>query len=155
MESDGTASESNAGMQAALLNALNLKPPKELVQFDMSSKLSGLGLLTHFPPEVWPQQHAVRELATKIRAREKLGETNPFIYADLHRYVTSHDMSPFLCCCLQRFVPVFCPELVKVTLDVEANEKMDRTAKKRLDPTVWLLAWDAYALAAAATGQVT
>ena len=56
---------------------------------------------------------------------------------------------------MQRFVPVFCPELVKVTLDVEANEKMDRTAKKRLDPTVWLLAWDAYALAAAATGQVT
>ena len=42
-----------------------------------------------------------------------------------------------------------------MTLDVEANDKMDRTVKKRLDPTVWMLASDAYALAAAATEQVT
>ena len=72
VENNDTANESETGIQAALLNALNLKQPKELVQFDMSSKLSGLGLLTHYPPEVWPQQHAVRELATEIKARGNL-----------------------------------------------------------------------------------
>ena len=54
---------------------------------DMSAKLGEQGLLKHFPAEVWPHPHAVRELATKIKAREKLGEAKPFIFAELRKRV--------------------------------------------------------------------
>jgi hypothetical protein len=152
--SASTSSSDGSGLQAALLTVLGVKQTKELVHVDMSAKLGEKGLLQHFPAEVWPQPHAVRELATKIKARERLGEAKPFIFAELRKCVLPYRFNRWsiVSVCCPRFVPSFCPEFIAVSLDVDANEK--KVYGKRLEPTVWLLAWDAYALAAVATGQV-
>ena len=90
--SPATASSGeDSGLQAALLTVLGVKQTKELVHVEMSAKLGEQGLLKHFPPEVWPQPHAVRELATKIKAGEKLGEAKPFIFVDLRKCVLHLD----------------------------------------------------------------
>ena len=93
-----TSSSDGSGLQAALLTVLGVKQTKELVHVDMSAKLGEQGLLKHFPMEVWPQPHAVKELATKIKAREKLGEAKPFIFADLRKYVLSSRFIHLLLC---------------------------------------------------------
>ena len=60
-----------------------------------------------------------------------------------------------------RFLPPYCPEHCAVTLEHEflsASLSADRSEKKtnerRLEPMLWHLAWDGYALVAAALGQV-
>ena len=87
LPSPSTSRCDDSGLQAALLTVLGVKQAKELVHVDMSEKLGEHGLLKHFPAEVWPQPHAVRELATKIKARAKLGEAKPFIFAELRKCV--------------------------------------------------------------------
>ena len=89
VSSGSTSSSDDSGLQAALLTVLGVKQTKELVHVDMSEKMAEHGLLKHFPAEVWPQPHAVRELATKIKARVKLGEAKPFIFAELRKCVLS------------------------------------------------------------------
>lgn len=136
-EADAEADPSEA-LQKALLNMLG-KPTHELVKVDLAAKLEALGLDRHFPHEMWPDVPAVRELATKIRARKKSGELAPFVFADL-----------------KKFLPAFCPEFVKVKITDTmqlGEEAQPKEAKWRLEVTQWLWAWDAYALGAAAVGQ--
>jgi len=90
-------------------SVLGVKQTKELVHVDMSANRGEQGLLKHFPPEVWPQPHAVRELATKIKARVKLGEAKPFIFAELRKCVLS-----FRCQSMDYFVRL----LLQVRADI-------------------------------------
>ena len=62
-------------------------------------------------------------------------------------------------CSRVRFLPAFCPEHCPVSLEQEflpvaADTKEKKANERRLEPTIWALAWDSYALAAAALGQV-
>lgn len=74
-------------IQQAMLNCIG-KTAREPVAVDLAAKLAERGLATVFPSEAWPPMAAVRELATKLKAKEKQGETNPFIFADLRKHVS-------------------------------------------------------------------
>ena len=71
-------------VQQALLDLIG-KPNRELVHVDLQEKLVEKGLAGIYPLQLWPQTTAVRELATKLRKREKAGEANPFIAVELKK----------------------------------------------------------------------
>ena len=56
-----------------------------------------------------------------------------------------------------RFLPRHCPEFVATAAVVETKEDLDpkiqRALNKRLDAHLWVLAWDAYAIAGTILGQ--
>lgn len=59
-----------------------------------------------------------------------------------------------------RFLPGFCPDHLPVSLEHEfvaagVDPRERKANERRLEPTLWGLAWDAYTLAAAALGQVS
>ena len=56
-----------------------------------------------------------------------------------------------------RFLPTFCPEFKDVPLDLTSEQQeagKSKGANRRLEPVMWMLAWDGYALAAAVLNQV-
>ena len=53
-----------------------------------------------------------------------------------------------------RFVPPFCPDFVPVKLDDERSEGGRKEFTRRVEPTIWLIAWESYALGAAVLDQV-
>ena len=63
-------------------------------------------------------------------------------------------VSLFFACVRVRFAPPFCPDFVPVQADGEKNEGSRKEFTRRVEPTVWLIAWESYALGAAALGQV-
>ena len=73
-------------LQCALLSALG-KPRIELIQVDVGASLAKLGPASFLPVDVWPPTNAVRELATKIKTRKKLGEDHVFVFAELKKCV--------------------------------------------------------------------
>ena len=105
------------------------------------------------------------------------GPNRPFIYADLRKYY----ILPCILCyiplasALHRFLPSWCDDMVKVSIDDDkgiateskpkAGSSCTRSIKcavlvscqgkyKFLDVATWQLAWDRYALVAAALGQI-
>ena len=60
--------------------------------------------------------------------------------------------------CIARFLPKFRPEYVVVNLDdgwdAEQAKPKVRVSGKLLDFSSWLMAWDAYRIACAVTGQL-
>ncbi len=66
-----------------LLSPLLSGGKRPLVHVDQAEKLTALGLLGHFPMEVWPATNAVRKLATKIKAVLRTGQEAAFVCADL------------------------------------------------------------------------
>ena len=57
----------------------------KLEPFDVGAKLTELGLDGHFPVEVWPPSAAVREIATWLKARKRLGNSKGYVYHDLKK----------------------------------------------------------------------
>ena len=56
--------------------------------------------------------------------------------------------------CVFRFLPLFCPQFQKVDLEDEPESAGTKKANnRRLDISDWQMAWDRYALAAAALNQ--
>ena len=53
-----------------------------------------------------------------------------------------------------RFAPPFCPDFVPVKLDDEKSEGGRKEFARRVEPTIWLIAWESYALGAAVLDQV-
>ena len=79
----------------------------------------------------------MRELATKLKSRTKHGEKNVFVSVEL-----------------DKFLPCYCPEARAVPLTVDgAGEGKDRKNLRRLEFALWGMAWEGYALAAAALEQ--
>ena len=73
-------------LQNALLSCLG-RPRVEVVQVDVGASLSKQGLAGVFPIEVSPPTFAVREMATKIKAKRKQGEEHVFLFVDLKKCV--------------------------------------------------------------------
>eukprot|EP00973_Karenia_brevis_P068624 9542324-Karenia_brevis.AAC.1 len=94
-------------------------------------------------------------MATKIKERKRKGEQNVFLYTELKKQVFKNAL-PYSTCCIfivTRFLPSFCPDFVTVKVDWEERTQTKPVSQKKLDLASWILAWDAYALAAAALGQ--
>ena len=89
-------------MQSVLERAFG--KPRELVTVDMHAKLEEAGLEKLFPVSSWPPTAAVviygagafvivhvrlqvRELATRIKTLKKAGETHPYVFVELRKYV--------------------------------------------------------------------
>lgn len=122
---------------------------------DMTEKMTSLGLAKYFPSDAWPPHNAVRETATKIRSRVKQGEEKPFVFADLRKRASFVRWLCFFYMCLRfRFVPPFCHGFIPVQLDGEKSEGGRKEFARRMEPTIWLIAWESYALRAAVLGQV-
>ena len=85
------------------------------------------------------QANAVRKLAARIATLRKYGQENILIAVDL-----------------KEFLPAACAEYQAVWMNEQGEELKPETTKKgrHLDFGWWLLAWDRYALAAAATQQM-
>ena len=91
-------------MQTAMLKCIG-KNVKEVVKVDMCDRMNALGLFDLFPntvrvecvliaataccdtsfAQVWPAMSAVRNLATMLKARSKLGEDHVVAFADFAR----------------------------------------------------------------------
>lgn len=87
-----------------MLSALG-KPRVELIQVDVGASLAKLGLASFLPVDVWPPTNAVRELATKIKTRKKLGEEHVFVFAELKKFVVPEHW-PAMCILLHLLVKV-------------------------------------------------
>ena len=83
----------------------------------------------------------MRELATKIKAKAKTcGQKNPWVSPEL-----------------RKFLPAYCPDFTSVALEgsfLAVTPEGGSKSERRLEPAAWSLAWDTYALAAAALKQV-
>ena len=104
---------------------------KRLEPVNLASRVYEIGLESLMGSESWPEVAPCRELRTKAKHATGEGFTNPYIYADL-----------------RKFVPTWCTEHCPVALDDEGGlrEGGDKSAGKRLDFSVWMLAWDRYAI---------
>ena len=128
----------------------------------MHKELTDLGLAGHFPHELWPQAcvcvcalwlilararicfyilqaNAVRKMATRIATLRKYGQENILIAVDL-----------------KEFLPSACADFQAVWMNEQGEELKSEAGRRgrHLDFGWWLLAWDRYALAAAATQQM-
>ena len=101
---DTSQTGDNDRLQCALLSALG-KPRVELIQVDVGASLAKLGLASFLPVDVWPPTNAVRELATKIKTRKKLGEEHVFVFAELKKFVVPEHW-PAMCILLHLLVKV-------------------------------------------------
>ena len=127
-------------LQRIFTKSMRCADKVKVVHIDMLKVLSDLGLAAHFPTDLWPQANAVRKLATRIKTLKCLGQEQVFVYSDM-----------------REFLPAACAEYQPVWLDSDgtASESGKIKSNSRLDFAWWLLAWDRYALAAAATGQMS
>ena len=71
-------------VQTAMLNAVG-KSVREVVKVDMPARMKELGLFDVFPSDVWPEPAAVRDLASLMRARAKVGEPGAVVFAKLRK----------------------------------------------------------------------
>eukprot|EP00973_Karenia_brevis_P034411 4746674-Karenia_brevis.AAC.1 len=74
---DEEADDIQSSMENALRKVMG-KSTKDLACVDLRGGLEELGLEKLFPQTVWPPVNAMRELATKLKEREKRGETGLF-----------------------------------------------------------------------------
>ena len=127
-----------SGVMKALEGVLDAVPKKRQKVEDLS-----LGDLLWeqdlWPSEsFWPPHAAVRELKHRVQTLEKAGAARPFVCVDL-----------------RRFLPAWCPDTIPVLIDEETGRISSKdSGDKRIHPVQWSWAWDAYAMAAAALGQV-
>eukprot|EP00973_Karenia_brevis_P094343 12422004-Karenia_brevis.AAC.1 len=85
---------------------------------------------------MWPPVNAMRELATKLRERERKGEAGLYMYVDL-----------------KKFVPNFYYEFTPVLVDDNNRTTSKSKSDRRLDFAWWQPAFDRYALGAAILDQ--
>ena len=63
--------------------------PVALERVNLAEKLEQLQLSQFFESDCWPEAAAVRELKSKVKSRMGEGFSNPFVFAELHKYVIS------------------------------------------------------------------
>ena len=61
--------------------------------------------------QVWPHTNSLRKMATVIKKRTDGGDKNAFVFMDL-----------------REFLPNYCPEFAKVSLDPDADSQVDACA---------------------------
>ena len=131
------------------------KPEKEKqkVHIDLGATIPKLNLET-LPQTCWPQSALVDALATEAKSRTNDGKV-PCIYQQLEKYLPS-------------WCKVVGAEVV-VETETDEDKKLwgngfealakrlgaEDKKQKKLDPLRWSVAYDRYALAAAATGQLS
>eukprot|EP00973_Karenia_brevis_P064743 8994338-Karenia_brevis.AAC.1 len=81
--------------------------------------------------------NAVRELATRLKTKGRQGESGIFLFVDL-----------------KMFLPQTCTDRTLVHIDENGSIKSKNKSDRRLELHWWLAAWDRYALAAHALGQM-
>ena len=129
------------------------KPEKEKqkVHIDLGATVPKLSLTT-LPQTCWPQSALVDALAQEAKNRTHEGRV-PFVYQQVEKYL------PSWCKLVGAEVVVEeDPETEKLGRGFEALAKKlgaEDKKQRKLDPVRWLVAFDRYALAAAATGQLT
>ena len=147
---------------------------------DMHAELSKLGLEKLIPAESWPQArlgvasslrrmavavfdvqaNAVKKLASKARLCKNQGQEKVFLFVDLRECVLRFGARLLFGTGPQyliafRYLPPTVAGYQPVWLDEDGVvAKGQRKSEQRLDFAWWLLAWDRYSLAAAATGQL-
>ena len=153
------------------------KPQKELIHVDFGAKLAEKGLANLFPVEVgaaqdsvcrcacslawrvqsWPVNLAVREIATKLKQKERAGAKHAVVFAELKKYVLA--LRGGVCSrkrmCVLRFLDPRCPEFVAVSADgVDAKDaKAAKKLARRVEVHLWPMAWRGYTLCGVALDQ--
>ena len=94
----------------------------------------------------------------------KQGEENPCVSVDLRKRASLSGVCVCVCVCLfvslffahvhYRYAPPFCPDFAPVHTNGEQGDGSRKEFARRVEPTVWLIAWDSYALGAVPLGQV-
>jgi hypothetical protein len=148
----------------ALSELLGGAKPK-MVKVDMLKELQDRKLAEHFPVKVWPPSDAVTQLATWVRAATKHKGDQAFVFVDLKRFSASFICrSPSPVVFSVRFLPAKCPAHVTCReMELDCGEqpsvhdaRQDAKLKDlRLNWGYWNVAWQRYALAAVATGQMS
>ena len=117
---------------SAVEEALGPKLAKPTVHINLDVEIQKLSL-RDLPSICGPRSLAVDTLATEIsKKQEKDGIKEPFIYMDL-----------------EKFLPSWCPNVS------EEESAKDFRKGKVMDITLWSIAFDKYAMAAACTRQLT
>ena len=148
--------------QNRYLKSLAFGKTKEFVHVDMHAKMTEKGLVNLFPVVCWPETKAVAEVATKLDKWKKQGVPVHFVFVELRKCAVFVAFAQLVALCAWvvhvRWLPTHCSDHEVVALNEEDFPDADKARKqfnrRFLDMSVWMMAWDRYALGATILGQM-
>ena len=140
-------------LQAAFLRVAG-KPVRELAKVNLPERIGELGLDQFVPVSAWPALPAVRELATKVKALKRAAPDRtgePYANCELRKCVGF--LFGFLfglpVVVRIRFLPALCKDARPVVIEEVSGTVTstgDNGKYRRLEPWVWLMAFDRHVL---------